>query len=268
MSPSNDRAVTVPGLRRAAGAAAAALMLTSLGLTGCGIVKASKNDVHAVPNNAKNVMHAVQNNKAITGQFTGQLQSGEARPFEVTYVTTGTFPLTVVYAVKPPAGLAFKETQPGSSGNVPSVDIVANSSGEYSCSRLPSSVSALSSRWSCWKLGPVSAAAENKIFAFYTPAHWVAFLNHFSLVAGFAGDQVTSSTMTVNGFSLHCVDFTAPGLSGTSTICSTAQGILGYVKVASAATGFEIKAYSASPPASLFELPPGAKITTPKQAAG
>ena len=42
-------------------------------------------------------------------------------------------------------------------------------------------------------------------------------------------------------------------------------GILGYVKVASDATSFQLKSYSASPPDSLFRLPPGAKVTKPKQ---
>ena len=247
------RAVSAPGPRRAAGAAAAALVLTGLGLTGCATLTA-----------ANNVVHAVQSNKAIIGQFTGQLKSGEATTFEATYVTTGASPLTVVYAVKPPTGIAFQETQAGSNGNVPSLDIVANSSGEYSCSRLPSSVSALSFRWSCQKLGAARAAARNKIFALYTPSHWVAILTDFSLAAGLAGDKVTSSTKTVNGFSLHCVDFTATAIPGTSTICSTAQGILGYVKVATAPTSFEIKAYSPTPPASMFELPRGAKVTAPK----
>lgn len=88
-----------------------------------------------------------------------------------------------------------------------------------------------------------------------------------ALAAGFAGDKVTSSTMTVNGFSMRCVDFKAAGIAGTSTICTTAQGILGYVKVASEATSFEIKAYSTSPPASRFELPPGATITAPPSGA-
>jgi hypothetical protein len=111
-------------------------------------------------------------------------------------------------------------------------------------------------------LGTADAATENQIFNIYTPAHWVGFLRDFSLVAGLAGDKVTSSTMTVNGFSLNCVDFNAPGVAGTSTICSTAQGILGYVKVASDSTSFEIQSFSTSPPASLFELPPGATVTT------
>jgi hypothetical protein len=110
-------------------------------------------------------------------------------------------------------------------------------------------------------LSPGDAQEQNAIFDFYTPAHWVNFLKGFSLAAGFAGDKVTSSTMTVNGFAMSCVDFSTPGESGESTICTTAQGILGYVKVAGDSTSFEIKSYSATPDASLFQLPPGATVT-------
>ena len=67
--------------------------------------------------------------------------------------------------------------------------------------------------------------------------------------------------MTVNGFAMRCVDFQASGIPGTSTICTTEQGILGYVKVASDATSFEITNYSPSPTATLFELPAGATVT-------
>jgi hypothetical protein len=111
-------------------------------------------------------------------------------------------------------------------------------------------------------LAAADARTENEIFDFYTPAHWINFLRDFSLAAGIAGDKVTSSAMTVNGFAMNCVDFSAPGVAGTSTICSTSQGILGYVRVASDSTSFEIQRFSTSPPASLFELPPGATITT------
>lgn len=86
-----------------------------------------------------------------------------------------------------------------------------------------------------------------------------------SLAAGFAGDKVTSSKLTVNGFRMHCVDFRATGIKGTSRICTTAEGILGYVKVASTPTSFEITSYSAPPPGSLFRLPPGARVTRPKK---
>jgi hypothetical protein len=77
-----------------------------------------------------------------------------------------------------------------------------------------------------------------------------------------AGDKVTSSTMSLNGFDMDCVDLVAQGVAGTSSICSTSQGILGYVKVAPDSTSFQITDYSSSPSASLFQLPPGATVTT------
>jgi hypothetical protein len=222
-----------------------ALLVSALVGTGCGVVSA-----------VKKVEGAVRGNKATIDTFTNKMQSGEAETFEATYVTTGSSPATIVYAVQPPTGIAFTDTPSG--GSTSSIDVIANSSGEYSCSP-PSSGSGPT----CQKLGATDTATENKLFDFYTPAHWVSFLKDFSLAAGLAGDKVSSSTMSVNGFSMDCVDFVAPGVSGTSAICTTAQGILGYVKVASDSTSFEIKSYSASPPASLFELPPGAKVVTP-----
>jgi outer membrane murein-binding lipoprotein Lpp len=228
------------------GFVAVALVVGGVGVTGCSIVT-----------KVKKVEQDVEGNKSTIDAFTSKVQSGESATFEATYSTTGASPATIVYAVQPPTGLTFTDTPSGSSG--PTADIVVNSSGEYSCTP-PSSPS---STWTCEKLGTASSAAENKIFDFYTPSHWVGFLKEFSLAAGLAGDKVTSSTMTVNGFNMQCVDFVAPGVAGTSTICSTVQGILGYVKVASDATSFEIKSYSASPAASLFQLPPGATITTP-----
>jgi hypothetical protein len=227
-------------------------MLSGLGLTGCSVIKA-----------VQKVKDTVESNRGTIDAFTTRLKSGKATPFEATYVTTGSSPATIVYAVMLPKGIAFRDTPSGggSSAGISRLDIVANASGEYSCSP-PSTGSGTSPGWSCQKLGAVSAATRNKIFGFYTPGHWITFLRDFSLAAGFAGDKVTSSAKTVNGFSMHCVDFRAAGVPGTSRICSTAQGILGYVKVATDPTSFEIKSYSASPPASLFELPPGAKVTT------
>ena len=116
--------------------------------------------------------------------------------------------------------------------------MIVNSSGEYTCNQ-----SGSGGAWSCQKLGTADAASENKIFDFYTPSHWIAFLKGVSLVAGLAGDKVTSSTMSLNGFDMNCVDLVAHGVPGTSTICSTSQGILGYVKVASDSTSFQISEF-------------------------
>lgn len=207
----------------------------------------------------RTVTHDVAANKATIDAFTTKLKSGEGTAFEATYVTTGSSPTTIRYAVRPPKGLAFSYTPSGGSSNgVPPLRIVVNSSGEYSCSR-PSG-SGPRSGWSCQKLGKARAAVRNSIFGFYSAAHWVTFLSGFALAAGFAGDSVTTSRKSLNGFSMQCVDFRSPGVAGLSTICTTAQGILGYVKVASERTSFQLKSYSAAPPASLFELPPGAKV--------
>jgi len=245
MSAITDRAA-VPLGRRYAAWAAAVLMLGGFGLTGCSIVKA-----------VSSVTHVVQGNRGIINTFTTNLKTSQGTTFEATYVTTGSSPTTVVYAVRPPKGLAFRSTPSGPGGSSSAdVQLIVNSSGAYSCDR-PSS----GARWQCGKLSPATAQIKKAIFGFYTPSHWVNFLKVFALAAGFAGDKVTTSSMTVNGFSLKCVDFKASGVKGTSTICTTSQGILGYVKVASTPVSFEIRAYTAAPSASLFALPPGAKIT-------
>jgi hypothetical protein len=255
MIPSAERA-TADGRHRTTGvlAIAIALMLTGLGLTGCGIVRA-----------VRKVTNAVQANKATIDQFTTSLTSGQPKAFEATYVTTGSSPARIVYAASPPKELAFKETARGGNASSTNLDIVVNSAGEYACTP---PFSGSGSRWTCQQMGTASAAAQNQILGFYTPAHWVTFLRAFSLAAGFAGDKVSSSDMTVNGFSMHCVDFRAGGIPGTSKICTTTQGILGYVKVASQTTSFQLKAYSATPPASLFQLPRGARVIKLKKGAG
>jgi hypothetical protein len=244
------------GLRGTAGIATVAL-LAGLGLAGCGISQA----VGAV----KKVTHDVAANKATVDQFTTRLKATAGTAFKVTYVTTGKSPIRIIYAVRPPHGLTFRERSAvrgaDPAGNV---DIVANSSGEYSCAP----PSAPGARPVCQKLGKASAAVRNKLFGFYTASHWAVFLREFSLAAGFAGGKVTSSNLTVNGFRMRCVNFRAKGIKGTSRICTTAQGILGYVKVASTPTSFEITSYSPSPPASLFRLPPRARVTRPNKSGG
>jgi hypothetical protein len=232
----------------------AVLTVTVLGLAGCSTVQKADKAIKA----GHSIERSVRGNRATIDSFTSNIKSSEGATFEATYVTTGSSPATIVYAVQPPKGLAFTETPThSSSGSVGRVDIVANSSGEYICT--PPSGS--QSTWSCEKANSLDASAESKLFDFYTPSHWVTFLQDFSLAAGFAGDKITKSTMSVNGFNMQCVDFRATGVKGTSTICTTSQGILGYVKVASDNTSFEIKSYSSSPSASLFQLPAGAKVT-------
>jgi hypothetical protein len=201
----------------------------------------------------KNTVHDIRGNKATIDAFTTKL-AHPATTFEATYSTTGSSPATVVYAVQPPTGVAFDLTPSGGPGDTAPVHLVANGSGEYACTH--------STGWSCQRLQRLSAADENNVFDFYTPQHWVNFLRGFALAAGLAGDKVSTSTMSLNGFSMSCVDLKASGVPGTSTICSTSRGLLGYVKVAQDSTSFAITKFTTSPDATLFQLPPGAKVTT------
>ena len=229
-------------------AVAAAPLLSCVSLAGCTLA-------HAI----SNATHDIQHNKTIIDQFNNGLKSGEAVPFEAVYKTTGANPATVRYAVRPPHDVLFSEQQAG--GGSSQAYIVVNATGAYSCT--PPSAGPPSGQWTCQRLGTSGSISSNAIVDFYTPTHWVNFLTAFSLAAGFAGDKLSTSDITVNGFAMHCVDFRAHGIKGISRICTTRQNILGYVQVAQQPTSFEITSYSASPPDSLFQLPAGAKITKP-----
>ncbi|HSZ37529.1 MAG TPA: hypothetical protein VK773_10600, partial [Acidimicrobiales bacterium] len=202
----------------------------------------------------KNAIHDVRGNKAVIDGFNSKL-SNAPQTFEAVYTTTGSAPATVTYAAQLPNDVAFSVTPSGGSGNTTPVHLVQNSSGEYACSQT-------SGQWNCDKVSGVTASQQNALIDLYTPGHWTHFLSGVALVAGAAGDQVSTSTMSLNGFSMDCIDLVTPGTTGKSTICTTSQGVLGYVQVVSDSTAFEITSYSASPSPSLFQLPPGAKVTT------
>jgi hypothetical protein len=241
-----DRLVTVaasPGPARRLTALASMLVLAGTAAAGCSVV-----------NKINHVRHAIDRNRATIRSFTAGLKDDKSKPFQVRYVTTGSAPATITYAVRPPTDLAFTETA-GAQGSA--TRLISNSSGEYSCSQ-----ASPAARWTCQKLGKASAAAQKELFSIYTPGHWAAFLGALSVGAGLAGEKVTTSVKAVNGFSLKCVDLWVKH-EGTSSLCTTSQGILGYANVAAQTTSFEIKSYTAVPPASAFRLPPGATITHP-----
>jgi hypothetical protein len=107
-------------------------------------------------------------------------------------------------------------------------------------------------------------STDKLMYALYSGSYWIDFLKIYSVAAALHGVTITSSTMSVNGFSLQCavvVSGTKPNQT-TSKVCVTSEGILGYVSVSAKSADFEIKSYSASPPASLFALPAGATVTT------
>lgn len=239
------------GPARAALAVTAA-MLTGLAVSGCSIISKVNHAVGAISAN-RNAIKA----------FEGKLQNGKAVPFAATYVTRGGgSPATVVYAVNPnvnPKEVTFKEIPGANASGSPSVDLIINSSGEFSCSTTSPTGAG---HWQCGKVGTAAQAARNQVFNFYTPSHWIAFLEGLAIVAGLAGEKVSDSSMTVNGVGLSCVNFNDPNGKGSGTICSTSAGILGYVKVSTNPATFEIKSFTSSPSPSLFQLPAGAKVTS------
>ncbi len=240
-----ERAVRPLIQRRSAavGAVAGAILLAGL-LGGCGVVSA----IHKAAS-------TVESNKTTVDDFTSKLSSAPTS-FVVTYTTTGSQPATVVYAVSPPHSVAFTVTPAQGSGTAP-VDLVVNSKGTYSCTLPPPSGTGPT----CTRYGKLDASGMSDLVDLYTPSHWVSFLKGVSLVAGLAGDKVTSSSMSVNGFAMKCVNLNASGV-GTTTLCTTPQNLLGYVKSPSDSTTFQITKYSGTPSPTLFQIPSGAKVTT------
>jgi len=245
-----------PGPARRVVAGSLVVFAAAIGLNGCGVLNA-----------IRKVVQTVEANRALINEFSKGLRAGEKVAFEATYVTTGGAPVTVTYAVQPPDEVAFREVPDGAGGLGGlngSYNLLANSTGGYSCS--PGNGSALGTGWTCTKLGSAKQVERSGVVDIYTPAHWAAFLGVVAIAAGLAGDSVRSFTKDVNGFELDCIGLHVKGVAGTSTLCTTAQGILGYVQVAGVSTSFELKAYSSTPDASLFQLPAGAKVVAPQPA--
>ena len=128
--------------------------------------------------------------------------------------------------------------------------IVINGSGAYLC-RSPGH-----SRWTCQRLDTAAVAAQEKSLAVYTPAYWAAFLKSYVPPTG---STVATFTTSLNVTGMNCLDFSPPGTHGINVVCTAAPGILGLVTYHGIT--FMINSFDPSPPASLFVLPPGAKVT-------
>jgi len=248
MSPSTGR--------RGAAAAAAAVLLGGLCLAGCTGVTASKKVTPPVTGGTAAGGTAADSpvprgtvpaGRAAVDSFLAELQPGTAAPFEAQYLTTGRTSRKIVYAVRPPGELMFQDTGLLSGRGR---EIVVNGSGEYLC------VTPGHRRWTCQRLDRASAAAQHKTFDVYTPAHWAAFLKAYVPAAG---AKVTTFTTSAHVAGMTCLDFSPPGTHGIDVVCVAAPGVLGLVTFH--ATGFMIESLDPSPPASLFGLPPGAKLT-------
>lgn len=234
-----------------------AVLVLATSLSGCSLV--AKGIAHEVE---KHVLHT----NAAVASLSSKVQQNDATPHAVTYVTTGSAPVTVTYAVDPPHELVF-----ATSGASTDLRLIENSTGWYACSNAASdsgstTSSGASAKWTCASFKQNLPTNYKALEALYTGAYWVDFLKIYSTIGGLAGVTVTSKSMTVNGFALSCVVVTPSksngGSSSQSTWCVTSAGVLGYVQVAAKGTAFEITSYSSSTPASLFALPQGATVNS------
>ena len=170
----------------------AVLAVGVLGLSACSTI-----------DKVKSAIQDIHGNKAVVDSFNSKLNTAPTT-FEANYTTTGSAPATVTYAAQYARRCRLHADAHRGSGDTAPVHLVQNSSGQYGCQQNSSG------QWSCAKLTGTSSASENSVIDFYTPGHWQKFLSGLALAAGFAGDKVSTSTMSLNGFDMSCIDLVAP----------------------------------------------------------
>jgi hypothetical protein len=225
---------------RRAGAAATAVLSLSLVLGGCGIGKVI------------NAVHALADAAGSLKNLQSEIQKGEKASYEATYATTGSggssSPIT--FAQEPGGKYAFMQNATSGSGGT---DFVADGKNQYECSQVSGS------KWSCVQSAEPSGTgsfAGDPFFAF-TGAYVYGIVEALRVEAAI-----------VNGISLKCVAISgkANGQTEDYKWCITSDGILGLVKSTGSSAGdnssFEITKLDTSPPASIFEPPSGASLTT------
>ncbi len=192
----------------------------------------------------------------------GALQKGETATYQATFTATLSTEETesVEYAAQPPNSFALKI--PSATGTN---EYVQNGTGSYSCTQPNASSSqAPPSPWACVDLGFPKASTENGwvIVNPYQSKYWLGFLTGLKRYSKSAGFSESTSKMTVDAMTLDCVKW-PEGVQNRSygTVCVTSRGIPGYVHQGS--TNFELQSLSPTVPSSTFELPAGAKVTTP-----
>jgi len=249
---------------------AAAVALGGLFLAGCTGGTAAGKPADPVASGTAGIGHAVAGGEAVIDSFTATLQPRAARSFEAEYNNAGRGAPGVVYAVRPPDGLLFKVI-PLARGKS-RFQVVMNGSGEYSCT----SPGTGPARWTCRQMSKAVVAAQNRVVTLYGAARWAAFLKAFARAPGFAryhvhtfitmGHPIPGVRRSPVGTGWRCLDFSPPGTQGIDVICTAAPGILGLVTYR--AISFIMGSYTTSPSASLFDLPPGAKIIKLETGAG
>lgn len=243
-----------------AAALAAAVLLGGLALTGCSAGHPVKKVSRPVAGKHLPAGIPVAGGKGTVGAFIAKLQARPARSFEAEYLGGGKRSGLITYAFRPPDALLFG-ADTLQRGKDRRTRILVNGSGDYRCVQRGTR----HAPWTCQQLTEASAAAQIGDFAVYTTAHWVTYLKA-ALAAGATATTFTSRVYApptfgnrARGDPMGCLSFRTAG-TGSSMICAAAPGSLGPVILCKGSTSFLLERYITSPPASLFQLPPGAKV--------
>jgi hypothetical protein len=181
------------------------------------------------------------------------LQSGETASFDAKYSVSGASSGTTTFEYAVEAPNKYAAIYNGSSGG----EVIYNGTNLYYCKT--------ATPVTCQELPAADASVYSGAFEFYTGKFWYQDVSALQAYSGVAGFHESTSTMSVAGQSLNCVTWSG-GTSGeaSGTVCVTSQGALGYVKAVDAGktTILTLTSFSTSPPASDFEVPAGATVST------
>ena len=184
------------------------------------------------------------------------LQNGQTQSYDATYKVTNSNGQTesVEYASSPPSNYAVSVTNAG--GNAQYIGTAAHS---YACNQKSGG-----GAWSCFDLGTSGLGAYAGLVQLYQGKFWYQDVVAIKAYAGLAGFKVSTSTRSLAGQSLNCVSWSGgpTGQNSGGEVCVTTSGILGYVHAEAGNTTFELQSLSTSPPASKFQPPAGATITS------
>jgi hypothetical protein len=249
------RRASHPAVGRRAGAVVTIVVSASLVVGGCGIGSIGK---------VITAVHALADAVRSLRSLQSEIQKGEKVSYEATYQPTGgggsSAPVT--FAEGPGGRYAFMAPATGGSG---ATDFVADGKNQYECSHAGSGT-----QWTCLQSPEPqgSSGYDSDEFWAFTGTYVYGVVEALQVEAAIAGFKVTNSTMSVNGIPLKCVAITGKvnGQVENYKWCITGDGILGLVGYGGANAGdnssFEITQLNMSPPASIFEPPPGASFTT------
>lgn len=241
----------------------APLVAVGMVVAGCGGSSSSSNSTGSTSAPASTSSTATTSSGGGAGQlkaFGGTIESAKNATFKAVYSTTssdgGT--QTITLAQSPPKQV-FSTTD--SSGTVSTM--VNTGTATYSCETSPGGTPTCTSMSSSAGAGALSA-----LVGVYNGSTALSAINGWQSVvaAHVTGASLSFTRTTIAGQAVRCANWAYQGSS--ATYCVTNSGVLAKVSTSGGAgssatsSNFELTDFSASPPASEFDVPAGATVVT------